>query len=328
MARITRLGRFTALAAALLAAQLSIAIERGAQPGTIDPHKAMRAPLATKAPLTAAARAGQGWVAVGDFGVVLTSADGSKWEQAQSVPFDGLLTAVTFVSEREGWAVGHGGTVLRTADGGQNWERQASLEGQPVLLSVWFKDASQGIVTGAYGAAFATEDGGRTWNPITVREGRDGEIHLNHVFAGRDGTLYIAAEMGAAFRSTDGGASWTSLETGASGSLWSGTALEDGTLLLIGMTGRILVSRDGGAKWSELPSGTEQALTNIVETEGGGFLAVGNGGAVLTAEPGLARVSAAIRPDRQNLAALALRPDGRPVFLGQLGVINDEFAKR
>lgn len=328
MKRPGRLARISALAAALAVAHFCLALERAGAPQDGKAHFAMGAPLAAKAPLTGAARAGEAWVAVGDFGVVLVSPDGQRWEQAASVAFDGLLTAAAFVSEREGWAVGHGGSVLHSTDGGRNWELAATLEGRPALLSVWFKDADQGIVTGAYGVAFATADGGRSWTRLTVREGRDGEIHLNHIFAAPDGALYIAAETGAAFRSTDAGASWTALRTGASGSLWSGTALRDGSVLLTGMSGRILLSRDRGDSWTELRSGTDQALTSIVETAAGGFIAVGNGGAVVSAEPGLARLSAVTRPDRQNLAALALRADGRPVFLGQLGVSGDEAAPR
>jgi photosystem II stability/assembly factor-like uncharacterized protein len=325
MGYAARSGTIAAMLAALAVAHISLSAEQpSALPRIVA---AMKAPLATRAPLTAVARAGKQWVAVGDYGVVLISENGARWQQAGTVPFDGLLTAVTFVSEKEGWAVGHGGVVLHTTDGGREWTLAAAMPGGPTLLSIWFKDARRGIITGAYGAAFATDDGGRTWKPLTVRAGRDGEIHLNHIFGASDGTLYIAAETGAAFRSTDGGASWTSLQTGASGSLWGGTVLTDGTVLLIGMTGRVLASRDRGESWNALQTGTEQSLTSVVETADGGFLAVGTGGTVLRVEHGLANVRATIRPDRQNLAAVALRPDGRPTFFGQLGVTNDDLDK-
>lgn len=323
MHALTRLGRIALVALALASAALSGAVEHraGAAPGA-----AMLAPLATRAPLTAAARAGDAWVAVGDYGVVLVSTDGRRWQQAAGVPFDGLLTATAFVSGEEGWAVGHGGTVLHSGDGGRSWQRRAAIEGAPVLLSVWFRDASAGIVTGAYGSAYATVDGGRSWRRLGVASGRDADRHLNHIFAGPDGALYIAAESGAAFRSRDGGSTWSALATGASGSLWGGAALSDGTLLLIGMSGRMLASRDRGDSWTEIPTGTDQALASVVETAGGGIVAVGNGGTVVSAGPGLAKLEARVRADRQNLAALALAADGRPVFLGQLGVSPDESA--
>ena len=164
-----------AMAAAVLAV-LAMALASAQPTDAARLRPALAAPLAGKAPLTAVARAGDAWVAVGDYGVVLRTDDGRNWRQAQSVPVDTLLTATSFVSADVGWAVGHGGVVLATRDGGRNWSTLALLEGAPALLSVWFRDPQRGIVTGAYGAAFGTRDGGRTWSPLTVGRGRDAEL--------------------------------------------------------------------------------------------------------------------------------------------------------
>lgn len=104
---------------------------------------------AEHAPLVAAAQARQRLVAVGDHGVIVLSDDGATWRQAHSVPVDGLLTALSFVDERQGWAVGHGGVVLHTEDGGETWALLPPLEDRPVLLSVWFENARHGVVVGA-----------------------------------------------------------------------------------------------------------------------------------------------------------------------------------
>jgi len=67
----------TCLAGALAAAVFALlAMALAAQPtdgGRLRP--ALAAPLAGRAPLTAVARAGEAWVAVGDYGVVLRTDD-------------------------------------------------------------------------------------------------------------------------------------------------------------------------------------------------------------------------------------------------------------
>lgn len=315
-------------AAAAVALLAGLALALAAERAATDPpaRPALAVPLATKAPLTAVARAGDRWVAVGDYGVVLYTGDGRQWQQAGSVPVDTLLTAVTFVSAEQGWAVGHGGVVLSTGDGGRTWSTLATLEGSPTLLSVWFGDADHGLATGAYGAAFATRDGGRTWNRIEVGRDRDEELHLNHVFAAGKG-LFIAAESGAAFRSTDGGQTWSRLKTGVSGSLWTGAALRSGAVLLAGMSGRLLASRDDGETWTTVDTGTDQALTGVIETPTGDIVAVGNGGVIVRVDAGLATARAEVRADRQNLAAVGALPSGL-VYFGQQGAVVADAASK
>src|SRR5262245_13814891 len=65
---------------------------------------------ASQAMVLGTARAGERIVGVGDHGVVLLSDDGGgTFHQAKAVPTRATLTAVHFVSDREGWAVGHRG---------------------------------------------------------------------------------------------------------------------------------------------------------------------------------------------------------------------------
>ncbi|HEV2801820.1 MAG TPA: YCF48-related protein [Pyrinomonadaceae bacterium] len=84
-------------------------------------------------PLTAATRlsavsfveARRGW-AVGERGLVLTTANGGRtWlRQESNVEVD--LSDVKFVDASEGWAVGAEGTIIHTTDGGANWRRETS----------------------------------------------------------------------------------------------------------------------------------------------------------------------------------------------------------
>ena len=299
---------FSALAAWAVCMGLSAAA-LAAQVDAVERVPAMNARLAANVPLTSVARAGNALVAVGDHGMIVRSVDdGATWQQA-SVPVSTLLTEVDFADDRLGWAVGHGGVILATTDGGLNWTLQKVVEGDPALLSVHFLDADRGYVTGAYGTALRTTDGGRHWEPMAVGQGLDADYHLNHLFSTHDGTLYIAGESGLAFRSTDGGASWTKLDTGVSGSLWSGLEYERGEVLLLGMTGKVIASRDGGVTWQERDTGTEQSLTSGISIGGDRLIVVGSGGAVLR-ENDDGPFQLEIRADRQNLAAVALAPNG------------------
>ncbi len=278
---------------------------------------AMQARLAAKVPLTALVRAGDALVALGDYGTVVRSSDGGRsWQQA-AVPVSGLLTAAHFIDAQRGWAVGHGGVVLATVDGGVTWTLQQELPEKPVLLSVHFVSPDEGFAVGAYGSAWRTGDGGRSWTPMAVGEGYDADLHLNHIFATRSGALFAAAETGLAFRSTDGGATWVKLDTGVSGSLWSGLEGPGGEVVLLGMSGRVLTSRDGGDSWQVFEHADGQSLTGAVVTADGSLVVVGTGGVVLR---GRERFEARVRDDRQNLAAVALAADGTLVLAGQLGV--------
>jgi photosystem II stability/assembly factor-like uncharacterized protein len=298
--------------ARLLAAWIGIALLSVA---TATDNSATINVLATRGLMLGAARAGERFVAVGEFGHIVLSDDlGQTWRQAKQVPTRTTLTAVTFVDPAHGWAVGHGGQVLATTDGGETWRVQfGKIDGLDSLFSVWFENPQHGVAVGPFGYAISTDDGGQTWHQFYVAEGEDGERHLNGLFAGRDGRLLIAAETGAVFVSDDGGAGWRLVTLPYEGSLWGGMALRDGSLVVWGMTGHALRSRDNGETWTELVTGTNQSLTAGVELAAGGFALVGLGGAVTVAAQDLT-FAATIRDDRQLSAAVLGTPDGLLLF--------------
>lgn len=277
---------------------------------------------ALQAPLAAVAQAGPALVALGDHGVVLRQRPGGAWAPARQVPVDTLLTAACFANAQDGWAVGHGGAILSTRDGGDTWTLRHRVEQAPVLLAVACLGPQRVLVTGAYGTALESRDAGQTWRPLAIGQGRDADLHLNAVVAGPDGTLLVAAEGGAAFRQAGDGAAWERVDTQASGSLWGGLRLRDGTLLLYGMGGRIVASRDGGRHWHRLDSGTRESLAGATQLEDGRVVLVGNGGVLVASHGGGLDFAAQVRPDRQNLAAVAPRPgpEGGLWVFGAAGV--------
>lgn len=295
--RLLALGAACCLVAAPVGAQAPAAAAPAAE--------AFRGPHATRAPIMAAARAGERIVAAGDYGTILLSDDaGANWRQAASVASRATLTALAFADARQGWAAGHGGTVLATQDGGERWTRLADLGRDVVPFALRFSDARHGLVVGAFGFAAVTEDGGRTWKQRTISEGETGDRHLYGIFAGPPGVLWVTAEGGVVLRTDDGGHSFRTVTLPYKGSIWGGMALHDGAVLVWGMRGNILRSGDGGRTWTAVPSGTQQALTAGVQLAGGEIVIAGLGGVVLRSRDGGRAFTAQTRPQRQSHTAL------------------------
>jgi photosystem II stability/assembly factor-like uncharacterized protein len=286
-----------------------------------SPQQATPSRLATETLLLDVTRAGERLVAVGEWGHVVLSDDGGKtWRQAQSVPTRMTLTEVTFVGARLGWAVGHDAVVLHTSDGGETWDLQFSApEDEETLLSVWFENADHGIAVGSFGMAIETRDGGRTWERRTLVEDED-PPHLNALFAGPEGSLFIAAEFAWVYRSLDAGASWERFQVPYDGSLWGGMWLEGSTVLVFGMRGHAFLSEDLGETWQEVDTDTDQSLQNATRLAGGEIVMVGLGGVVTNSTDGGRTYSASIEADRRGIAAVAEGADGALLLFGETGV--------
>ncbi|KVL62360.1 WD40/YVTN/BNR-like repeat-containing protein [Burkholderia ubonensis] len=290
------------------------------------PAHAWAAP--TRMMLTDATRAGRRVVAVGEHGVILLSDDdGRTWRQSRRVPVSATLSAVAFADAQHGWAVGQWGVILATADGGETWEKQridTSVD-QP-LFSVIFTDARDGIAVGLWSLMLQTHDGGRTWTRTTLPKppgGGKADRNLYHIFADRQGALYIVSEQGTVLKSTDGGANWRYLQTGGKGSLWTGVAMPDGRIVVGGLLGSLFQSSDGGATWAPLNPGTKSSITDVVAT-GNGLLAVGLDGLVLTQRANGESFELAQRPDRATLTAALVGAGGKPLLFSQDGVLASQ----
>ncbi|KVD29191.1 WD40/YVTN/BNR-like repeat-containing protein [Burkholderia ubonensis] len=293
---------------------------------TAKPAHAWAAP--TRMMLTDATRAGRRVVAVGEHGVILLSDDdGRSWRQSRRVPVSATLSAITFADAQHGWAVGQWGVILATADGGETWEKQridTSVD-QP-LFSVIFTNARDGIAVGLWSLMLQTHDGGRTWTPTTLPKppgGGKADRNLYHIFADRQGALYIVSEQGTVLKSTDGGANWRYLQTGGKGSLWTGVAMPDGRIVVGGLLGSLFQSSDGGATWAPLNPGTKSSITDVVAT-GNGLLAVGLDGLVLTQRANGESFELAQRPDRATLTAVLAGAGGKPLLFSQDGVLASQ----
>ena len=111
----------------------------------------------------------RGWI-VGEFGVILTTADGGRTWTAQSSGVDTTLFGVSFKDAENGWAVGIEQVLLHTTDGGANW-KQIDLPVRKGFVLALYDVAvkgSYGWAIGDSGLLLRSTDGGETWSKVDL----------------------------------------------------------------------------------------------------------------------------------------------------------------
>jgi photosystem II stability/assembly factor-like uncharacterized protein len=272
-----------------------------------------------------AVRVGARIVTVGEHGVILLSDDdGRHWRQARSVPVTATLSAVSFIDARRGWAVGQWGVILATTDGGESWRKQRmDLSIDQPLFSVYFRNAQDGLAVGLWSLMLETHDGGQTWTRTSVPKppgGAKADRNLYHIFADRQGALYVDSEQGLVLKSIDEGNTWSYLATGGKGSLWSGVAMPDGRIVVGGLLGSLYQSTDSGATWSPLESRTKSSITDLISSKNG-LVGVGLDGLVLKQTDNEAAIEVKQRQDRATITAVVLNSLGETIEFSQDGVL-------
>ncbi|MCO8312936.1 WD40/YVTN/BNR-like repeat-containing protein [Pseudomonas mandelii] len=280
---------------------------------------------ASAATLLSATWASERAVAVGDHGMVLLSDDhGQHFRQATSVPLSTPLTGVSFVDARQGWAVGHWGVILNTSDGGDVWQvqRLSSAEDRP-LFAVHFFNATQGVAVGLWSLVLTTDDGGKTWieQKLDAPPGSSrADLNLMGLFTDAKGQLYATAERGQLLRSDDQGKHWRYLDTGYSGTLWTGAVLSDGSLLVGGQRGTLLHGSADGLSWKRVPLQSKSSVTAI-DVSGREVIAVGLDGLIVRSDDGGQSFHEQSSSDGVSLTALLLNSDGSPILFSRRGIV-------
>ena len=123
-------------------------------PRATPPLAATRLPVDRMA-FTTLARAGSTWVAGGELGHIVWSADdGKTWTEAAVEPRRyAQITQIVFVDDKVGMAVGHEGQILRSDDGGKRWKELAfdKERGEP-LMSIARLPSGHWLAVGAFGS--------------------------------------------------------------------------------------------------------------------------------------------------------------------------------
>ncbi len=257
-----------------------------------------------------------GWVAVGEKGTVVSSADGINWSAAiidpaetlRGVGFDGISTWV---------AAGQSGTIVTSQDV-QNWGQQTSGSTEPLWGTVF--QGGQWIVSGSNGRILTSPDG-VTWTSVL-----SGFSFILYDIAYNQSNLYTAVgDSGIATKiltSPDGG-TWTQeTPTPNIGEGLYGIAYDGATWVAVGDKGKILSSSDPSTRsWTEQPSGTETDLRDIVYNGTGLYIAVGREGTILTSTDAAATWQPVNSGTPFDLWGVAYDGSGQYIAVGEEGVI-------
>lgn len=317
--------------------------------------------LASRAALTAMARAGDRIVAVGQRGIVIHADSRSptlQWHQA-SVPVSADLTGVAFPTPREGWAVGHGAVVLHSVDQGATWvrlidgrtlgeaalayyessaadlttERRAALldqarrfaeekETQP-FLDVWFKDNKTGYVVGTFNRIFRTDDGGEHWTPLIDRTDNPEELHF-YAVRGSGNQVYLAGERGMVWRWDEVRSAFIDVRTPYTGSLF-GLIVTPQAVLAYGMRGSLYRSTDRGAHWQQIDTGLRAGIVaGDLRPDGEIVLIAQSGDTIVSKDEG--QTFEPLPQVRRDVAAgIVAAANGKLVVVGPTGVREEHL---
>ncbi|MGH8528775.1 MAG: WD40/YVTN/BNR-like repeat-containing protein [Nevskiales bacterium] len=285
-----------------------------------QPKPAEKLPNAASAVTLDVTYTGESYVAVGERGHILLSADGKTWTQSDS-PVRATLTGVFFVDASTGWAVGHDAAILNTTDGGKSWALQNwAPELEKPLLDLYFFDASRGIAVGAYGLYLATADGGKSWTTV-ANEVTAEEWHFNSIIRLGDGSMLIAGEAGGLAHSKDEAATWVRLESPYEGTFFGALPRGDKGAMLFGLRGNVFVADAAGAataaSWRQLKTDTVQSFLGGTTMPDGSVLLVGINGIIAKGDSN--SLALAQNPAATSLSAVVPAAGGGALAVGEKG---------
>jgi hypothetical protein len=254
----------------LLAGRTGMLVE-GSRTNSAEPVKWQPLSASARTWLWSVARTPTHYVAVGDYGTILSSPNGIDWD-LELVPFTVTNSVLLGVGGSSNLllAVGSQGTVLR----GTNVFLWSELLPKPTtndLQGVCF-DGQQFILSGGNGTILTSPEG-TNW----TRRNTPTSAFLMSV-ATFPGGLIAVGEDGVILASTNRGTNWTACTSGTTNWLSQVRWLND-RLLAVGENGCILTSTDG-VQWRTNASGTTAWLNAADFIEDTWFIA-GNQGTVL-----------------------------------------------
>ena len=304
-----------------MAAIVGLSAAYSFSPRATPPLAANRLPVDRMA-FTTLARAGSNWVAGGELGHIVWSADnGKSWTEAAIEPRRfALFTQIVFVDDKIGMAVGHEGQILRSEDGGRRWKELAfdQDKGEP-LMSIARLPSGQWLAVGAFGRALRSADDGKTWERFDIPGVED--KHLNRIVSAADGSRWlILGERGLVLVSTDGGGKWSVVPPFYNGSLYGAAQLADGGWVAYGMRGNAFRAGAEAQSWTKAQVPAPISMFGHARPADDSLLVVGQGGIVLRSADGGASFQIVRAGDRAAFTDIGLAADGSWVVASDVGL--------
>lgn len=181
--------------------------------------------------------------AVGEFGTILKTSDGSTWQSLNS-PTGAFLFGIHFKSNTLGWICGDSGLILKTTNGGTNWTTKSSSTGNR-LYDIYFANDSTGWAVGRNGTIIHTTNYGENWTlqstPTSTRLYGVHFLDENNGFAvGWDGVV---------LKTTNGGTNWTTMSVPLNSYFYDIDFVDQNTGMIVGWDGSCLTTTNGGSTW-------------------------------------------------------------------------------
>ena len=254
-----------------------------------------------------------GWVAVGDRGVILYSADGDTWTAATSNTSQTLRGVSSDVSGQ--WvAAGSGGTIS-TSTNAQEWT--AAVSGNSDQLWSAAYAGGQWIVSGNNGR-IVTSPNGTDWTSVSSGFSftvLDTAYNSTNLF-----TLSGTSTEGGLILTSPDSTNWTQHAPSTKLKQLYGIEYGDGLWVAVGDKGTIATSDDPRTRtWASRTSGVTDDLKDVVYNGSNLYVVVGKGGAILTS---LDTITWTQRASTTTYDLFGVAYDGvRYVAVGDEGVI-------
>ena len=229
--------------------------------------------------------------AVGEEGLIRTTADGGASWATRPSSTGQSLRGVWLADGGTCWAVGDHGTVVRSSDSGKTWRVQSPVTAAD-LADVAFRDAAQGWVVGGEGTILRTQDGGKHW-----AAGRRTHRSLLCVCVAGDADIWVGGAQGLLLHSEDSGRSWREQPIATAGNVVDACFVDADRGWLVARSGdgtqaEILATDDGGSTWRRQYGSVREVLAAIVFADASTGWVVGHdaggdaGGVVLATADG------------------------------------------
>lgn len=219
-------------------------------------------------------------------------------------------------------AGGGGNPTINSSTFGQRWtDRTSTFAATEELQFVHWAPGAALFIAGGARDDLETSPDGATWTLRTITgptpmRGMDdnGQVAASDEIIGAGGT-------GEFMRSVDG-TTWT---FGVTGGVAASNAIAhnkktgvDGLFVMVGAAGEIFTTPGGAPPvWTSRVSGTANALRGVVyDVKNQMWIAVGDSGTVIISSDGITWSAASAGPGGDDLAAVAVSPDGIAIAVG------------
>ena len=258
--------------------------------------------------------------AAGDFGRILSTADGGTVWTERTAALYGHFQGVAFFDTTHGLAVGSSGMISANAGDPAVWTVQDVRRRAQSLRRRVRRHRRHACAVGAGGTILRTTDGGDTWGQPTSPT----TTVLRAVAFDSSGTRCVAVgDGGVIARSTNGGSTWSTVTSGTSNDLRDVVFASSTNGWAVGAYDTILATTDGGATWSTVThTGTGDNLNGVAATDTSHAWAVGDNGTVLfTRNAGSTWTVTGGVPTTRDLFATDFADGGHGWAVGSRGTI-------